>query len=799
MDPLLVKNADEGNLLARLEAVERLVKAMQECNIRGSTLDLISDDMGIQRSGEFRSGEGEPGDGFTGVRLGYPGYEYNGKTFIFVGVNADGFVLGVNLATGGLEAANGMLVLDETGVRLLDVDDQYLIDVGIPGNPQTRYKMAFEGIVSQYDKDDIPSHFAGAFTNAKENSYESITNGGFELGNLSNWTPDDANEWSVVDTLPHNGVYCAEGTIDSSADRTLTSDRFSAASGVAHHFSGFGKASTTSITGIAYVDWYDAFPGGSLVSTEVIAGSIFSLSWGNFSRYLVAPAGAHGASIRFVITSTDPDPGTFDLDTISCHSCAFLRRLLLDENLLFFDGSNYSKVLAVKKELTNPVTAPVAALKQATYVIQPDETSGVDTFIGANNATTNYGTSAQLMLGEGNNGSGFIQRILNKIDLTGIPVEDVASAYLSLWTIPSGHDYADNAANISIYEVLRAWVEGEATWNKFSTAGGNWGTAGCGSIGTDRNNTAIGTGSWANNLAGNTEVQFQFDTTYIKSKLGTVINTLMKTDSELNDMYILNSSSGTDSTKRPKFTVNLNVAGNVDAGVHTYKVTFYDATGETIGSPASGSVTTTAGQGKVSLTNIPLGPLGTIGRYIYRTKAGGSVYYRVGQVMDNATTTFEDNTGDGGISILLPIINTTSDRPPLPRMQEIPGLSFISNATLTITSTGVAVQVGTLAANANDGDTFRAGFWIADGSYTLYLHGRVQTDAGKVDIYVDEVLQTSAQDWYAASAANNQQSCVISVVGSGYHVLKIKVNGKNASSSDYTFNIYSAVIASAVY
>jgi hypothetical protein len=210
-------------------------------------------------------------------------------------------------------------------------------------------------------------------------------------------------------------------------------------------------------------------------------------------------------------------------------------------------------------------------------------------------------------------------------------------------------------------------------------------------------------------------------------------------------------------------------------------------------------VTTTAGAGKVILTGIPIGPPGTVGRDLYRTKAGGSDYYRLYQIMDNATTTYEDNVADASLGDLIPLINTTSDRPQLPRMQNIPGLAFVSNATLTITSTGVAVQVGTTAANANDGDIFTAGFWLGDGSYTLFIHGRVQTDAGKVDIYVDDVLQTSAQDWYAASAANNHQSCAITVVGNGYHLLKIKVNGKNASSSDYTFNIYSAVIAAAGY
>jgi len=99
-------------------------------------------------------------------------------------------------------------------------------------------------------------------------------------------------------------------------------------------------------------------------------------------------------------------------------------------------------------------------------------------------------------------------------------------------------------------------------------------------------------------------------------------------------------------------------AGNVNSGVHYYKVTFVSASGESSGSPASNSVTTTAGNGQVALTYIQVGISGTTSRKIYRTAAGGSDYKLLDTISDNTTTTYADNIADASLTDAIPTTNT---------------------------------------------------------------------------------------------------------------------------------------------
>lgn len=98
------------------------------------------------------------------------------------------------------------------------------------------------------------------------------------------------------------------------------------------------------------------------------------------------------------------------------------------------------------------------------------------------------------------------------------------------------------------------------------------------------------------------------------------------------------------------------VAGaGLGIGVYGYAVTFLSQGGETTPSPTT-NVTTTSGNQKVNLSNIPLGPAVTsvpgvavnnvIGRNIYRTTVGGNVLYLLTTITDNVTTTYSDTTAD---------------------------------------------------------------------------------------------------------------------------------------------------------
>lgn len=94
-------------------------------------------------------------------------------------------------------------------------------------------------------------------------------------------------------------------------------------------------------------------------------------------------------------------------------------------------------------------------------------------------------------------------------------------------------------------------------------------------------------------------------------------------------------------------------AGNVDVGAHIYKYTCVSGSYESYGGPASATVTTTAGDGQVSLTVIAACRTGTTARKVYRTAAGGSIYKLLTTINDNVTTTYTDNTADSGLGAIL--------------------------------------------------------------------------------------------------------------------------------------------------
>jgi len=90
--------------------------------------------------------------------------------------------------------------------------------------------------------------------------------------------------------------------------------------------------------------------------------------------------------------------------------------------------------------------------------------------------------------------------------------------------------------------------------------------------------------------------------------------------------------------------------GNVDIGAHSYKITYVNAYGETDFGTASNVVTTVAGNKKVNLTNIPVSTVGAVTtKYIYRTKAGGSLYYYLDSIAAGDTT-YLDDIADAGLT-----------------------------------------------------------------------------------------------------------------------------------------------------
>jgi len=87
-----------------------------QINIQEGLSD-ISHRLGLVQAGEFRSGNGQdPGKGFSGVRIGYPAFTYNGGSWNIVGVENDALQIGIRASDGKLIAGGGDVTLDEFGI-----------------------------------------------------------------------------------------------------------------------------------------------------------------------------------------------------------------------------------------------------------------------------------------------------------------------------------------------------------------------------------------------------------------------------------------------------------------------------------------------------------------------------------------------------------------------------------------------------------------------------------------------------------------------------------------------------------
>lgn len=95
-------------------------------------------------------------------------------------------------------------------------------------------------------------------------------------------------------------------------------------------------------------------------------------------------------------------------------------------------------------------------------------------------------------------------------------------------------------------------------------------------------------------------------------------------------------------------------AGNVDDGVHRYRLSYVTAFGETDFQSSFASVTVTdkTTDGQVSLSLLTGTDTRVTGRKIYRTKVGNTTnYWLVGTVSNNTETTFLDNVADADLTI----------------------------------------------------------------------------------------------------------------------------------------------------
>ncbi len=183
-----------------------------------------------------------------------------------------------------------------------------------------------------------------------------------------------------------------------------------------------------------------------------------------------------------------------------------------------------------------------------TFSVQPDAADGLDTYIDAGAATTNFGSDALGVIGHYINRT---YRTLIKFNLATLPDNaTITSCTLSIWEL---NEYSDNQRTVRVYRTKRAWVEAQTTWNIYST-GNSWSTAG-GFHADDCEQTDIGSRVFS---ATETEGEFKdFPLTpTTKAALDLGNGWLVKSDTEANDSHNLASSDHATAAYRPKLVID---------------------------------------------------------------------------------------------------------------------------------------------------------------------------------------------------------------------------------------------------
>ncbi len=92
-------------------------------------------------------------------------------------------------------------------------------------------------------------------------------------------------------------------------------------------------------------------------------------------------------------------------------------------------------------------------------------------------------------------------------------------------------------------------------------------------------------------------------------------------------------------------------------------------------------------------------------------------------------------------------------------------------------------------ATSNNSDYIQTVLDTEDGLYDFYFVYRKSTSRAKVDITIDDTVIGTADQYNGSSTFNNSTVIKNVKLTSGKHVLKLKANGKNASSGGYVFSI----------
>ncbi len=199
--------------------------------------------------------------------------------------------------------------------------------------------------------------------------------------------------------------------------------------------------------------------------------------------------------------------------------------------------------------------ASVVHAQEPEYVIvdiQPDGTNGKDAQIANVAPGTNYGTAANMGVGEHNAIEASIRRSLLQFDLSGLPYDmGVISASL---TLTVDENLSSNARTMYAYAINNTWNETQVSWNNRIT-GTAWQTAGA-SGGNDMVAEPIGSVAVPATLSPGDTVVIPLDPESVEYlRYNNYFGIILRMDVETDDLYFFRSSDHGTEADRPKLTI----------------------------------------------------------------------------------------------------------------------------------------------------------------------------------------------------------------------------------------------------
>jgi hypothetical protein len=92
-------------LIMKLEDIKEVMFTADQVSVQEGLSD-IDENLGLIKNGKLYFGTGDPGKGFTGLRVGYPAFTYGSTNYLMAGVDADTMRWGVRSSDGSFELAD---------------------------------------------------------------------------------------------------------------------------------------------------------------------------------------------------------------------------------------------------------------------------------------------------------------------------------------------------------------------------------------------------------------------------------------------------------------------------------------------------------------------------------------------------------------------------------------------------------------------------------------------------------------------------------------------------------------------